>query len=66
MDLSYGAEYEQLRSEVRDFLAQSWPLKDDEAQLDRAEQMVLFRTRAIERGLGLPRAAAAKRSSNPK
>ena len=50
MDLSYGAEYEQLRSEVRDFLAQSWPLKNDEAQLDRAEQMVLFRTRAIERG----------------
>jgi alkylation response protein AidB-like acyl-CoA dehydrogenase len=50
MDLSYGPEYEHCRSEVRDFLAQSWPLKGDEAQLDRAEQMVLFRTRAIERG----------------
>ena len=50
MDLSYGPEYEEFRSEVRDFLASSWPLKGAEAELERSEQMVLFRQRAIERG----------------
>jgi alkylation response protein AidB-like acyl-CoA dehydrogenase len=50
MDLHYGEEYERLRSEVRDFLAASWPLKGDEAQLDPREQQLLFRERAIERG----------------
>jgi alkylation response protein AidB-like acyl-CoA dehydrogenase len=50
MDLSYGPEYDEFRSEVRDFLASSWPLKGAEAELERSEQMVLFRQRAIERG----------------
>jgi alkylation response protein AidB-like acyl-CoA dehydrogenase len=50
MDLSYGEEYEQFRSEVRDFLAESWPLKGDEAELEKPAQMLLFRERAIERG----------------
>jgi alkylation response protein AidB-like acyl-CoA dehydrogenase len=50
MDLSYGAGYEAYRAQVRDFLASSWPLSGDDAELDRPAQMVLFRERAIERG----------------
>ena len=50
MDLSYGAGYEAYRAQVRDFLAASWPLSGDDAELDRPAQMVLFRERAIERG----------------
>ncbi len=50
MDLSYGEEYERFRDEVRDFLSEQWPLKGDEAELDKAEQMLVFRRRAIERG----------------
>ncbi len=50
MDLSYGAEYERFRAEVRDFLSANWPLSGDEARLDRPAQRVLFRERAIECG----------------
>ncbi len=50
MDLSYGAEYEAFREEVRDFLAASWPLKGDEAELGVEEQQKLFRERATEKG----------------
>jgi len=50
VDLSYGEEYEGFRAEVREFLAENWPLKGEDAQLDEAEQMLLFRGRAIDRG----------------
>jgi alkylation response protein AidB-like acyl-CoA dehydrogenase len=50
MDLRFGHEYEQFRSEVRRFLAESWPLGDTEAGLPRAAQEVLFRERALARG----------------
>jgi len=32
MDLSYGAEYEAFRAQLREFLAASWPPKGDDAQ----------------------------------
>ena len=37
MDLSFGAEYDDFRAEVRDFLA-GWPLSGDEAKLPAEEQ----------------------------
>jgi alkylation response protein AidB-like acyl-CoA dehydrogenase len=49
MDLSYGAEYEAFREEVREFL-KGWPLSGEEAELPPAEQEALFRRRGIERG----------------
>ena len=55
MDLEYGKEYEDFRSEVRAFLAASWPPKDDG---DRAAGIRAFRLAAIERGYlarGIPR-----------
>jgi alkylation response protein AidB-like acyl-CoA dehydrogenase len=50
MDLRFSAEYESFRSEVRDFLAASWPLRGEEAKLGPAEQASLFRERAIAAG----------------
>ncbi len=50
MDLSYGSEMEGFREEVQAFLAESWPLKGEEADLPYEKQAALFRSRAIERG----------------
>jgi alkylation response protein AidB-like acyl-CoA dehydrogenase len=50
MDLSYSAEYERFREQVRAFLAASWPPKGDEAKLDIFEQTARFRERSIEAG----------------
>ena len=50
MDLSYGAEYETFREEVKAFLKANWPLQGDEKQLSQDEQTLLFRKRAIEAG----------------
>jgi alkylation response protein AidB-like acyl-CoA dehydrogenase len=58
MDLSYGKEYEEFRSQVRDFLAASWPPKGAEAELPRAEGAARFRDRATAQGYlgrGVPR-----------
>jgi alkylation response protein AidB-like acyl-CoA dehydrogenase len=49
MELSFGAEYESFRAEVRDFLA-GWPLTGEEALLPLEEQEQIFRKRGIERG----------------
>jgi len=48
MDLSYSAEYEAFRSEVRAFLAENWPPRSLDAALKRREQEALFRRRATE------------------
>ncbi len=48
MDLSYGKEYEEFRTQVRDFLAAHWP--PDEGEADRAEGTHRFRQQAIEAG----------------
>jgi alkylation response protein AidB-like acyl-CoA dehydrogenase len=50
MDLSYGAEYEAFRGDVKAFLDAQWPLKGDEAKLDLAGQAATFRQRAIAAG----------------
>jgi len=50
MDLSYGPEYEAFRQEVRGFLGEAWPLRGDEARLDRERQEQIFRERATGRG----------------
>jgi alkylation response protein AidB-like acyl-CoA dehydrogenase len=50
MNLSYSAEYEAFRQEVRGFLSESWPLRGDEAELPLGEQARLFRMRAIGAG----------------
>ena len=58
MDLRYSDEYEDFRREVREFLAEHWPLRGDEAGLPIAEQAARFRGRAIEAGYlarGIPR-----------
>jgi alkylation response protein AidB-like acyl-CoA dehydrogenase len=49
MDLSYGAEYESFRAELREFLA-GWPLRGAEAELPIEEQERRFRARGLERG----------------
>ena len=50
MDLRYGPEYERFRQEVREFLAETWPLSGEEAKLERVQQSARFRKRAIARG----------------
>ena len=50
MDLSYGSEYEEFRKEVRAFLGENWPPKDDEAELPRDEAKARFRDRATAVG----------------
>jgi len=49
MDLTYGAECDAFRQELREFL-KGWPLQGEEAELPREEQETLFRQRGIERG----------------
>ena len=50
MDLSYSAEYEAFRGEVKAFLAANWPLKGDEAKLPGDKRAALLRERAIAAG----------------
>jgi len=50
MDLSYSAEYEAFRDELKAFLAGSWPLRGDEAKLAGDKRAALFRERAIAAG----------------
>ena len=50
MDLSYSAEYEAFRGEVKAFLAGAWPLRGDEAKLPGDKRAALFRERAIAAG----------------
>ncbi|UCE85128.1 MAG: acyl-CoA dehydrogenase family protein [Deltaproteobacteria bacterium] len=50
MDLRYSAEYEAFRREVREFLANGWPLAGEEAGLPADQQAARFRERAIEKG----------------
>ena len=50
MDLSYGAEMEDFRKEVAQFLDENWPLKGDEKDLPFEKAAAVFRERAIERG----------------
>jgi alkylation response protein AidB-like acyl-CoA dehydrogenase len=48
MDLSYGPEYDELRAQVRAFLAKNWPPADDGRS--REEQVFEFRRKAIDAG----------------
>lgn len=50
MDLSYSAEHEAFRAELRAFLRDAWPPRGDEARLPEDRQHALFRERAIGRG----------------
>ena len=50
MDLTYGAEYEAFRTEVRSFLDANWPPTGEAADLPRAERESAFRRVAIEAG----------------
>ncbi len=50
MDLSYGSEYEEFRSEVRAFLGENWPPRGDEVELPRDEAKARFRDRATAAG----------------
>jgi hypothetical protein len=38
MDLTYGAEYEDSRSEVRAFLESNWPPKCDASDIPRSDR----------------------------
>ncbi len=50
MDLSYGAEYEAFREEVKNFLAENWSSKGpDGGRPDKATRDA-FREQAVERG----------------
>ncbi|MGE4609736.1 MAG: acyl-CoA dehydrogenase family protein, partial [Myxococcota bacterium] len=50
MDLSYSQDYRSFRDQVRAFLDDGWPLAGADGTPPRAEQVALFRRRAIERG----------------
>ncbi len=50
MDLSYSAEYEAFRGEVKAFLAANWPLRGDEAKLPGEKRAAILRERAIGAG----------------
>ena len=50
MDLTYGDEYEDFRSEVRMFLASNWPPQGDESNAPRTEREQRFRRLATEAG----------------
>ena len=50
MDLSYGSEMEDFRSEVSDFLSKNWPPTGDEESYSGEEQATRFRQRAIDAG----------------
>lgn len=50
MNLQLGEQYEKLRTAVRAFCAESWPLRGAEAQLAEREQAILWRKRALAAG----------------
>jgi alkylation response protein AidB-like acyl-CoA dehydrogenase len=50
MDLSYGADYDRYREEVRTFLDANWPPRGADAQLSETEQVDAFRVKAIAAG----------------
>jgi alkylation response protein AidB-like acyl-CoA dehydrogenase len=50
MDLKYSEEYEAFRGEVQAFLADHWPPKGEEADLELREQVRRFRQRAVDVG----------------
>jgi alkylation response protein AidB-like acyl-CoA dehydrogenase len=50
MDLRYSDAYERFRGQVREFLAENWPLRGDEARLAAHPGAALFRGRAIAQG----------------
>jgi alkylation response protein AidB-like acyl-CoA dehydrogenase len=50
MDLSYGSEMEDFRSEVSAFLSANWPPSGNEKQYSRDDQATRFRQRAIDAG----------------
>jgi len=50
MDLSYGSEMEEFRSEVSSFLSKNWPPTGDEKNYSREDQTTRFRQRAIDAG----------------
>ena len=63
MDLTYGAEYEDFRSEVRAFLESNWPPRDDASEFPRNNRESHFRRLATEAGYlrsELPRAENGK------
>ncbi|MAE94453.1 MAG: acyl-CoA dehydrogenase family protein [Planctomycetota bacterium] len=51
MDLEFGASYQRLREEVREFCAAHWPPRGEEAELPPRDQAIRFRQRAIEAGI---------------
>ena len=58
MDLRFGTQYEQLRTELRAFLAENWNAEQRAKGRDLREKQVAFRKCAIERGYlarGVPR-----------
>jgi alkylation response protein AidB-like acyl-CoA dehydrogenase len=50
MDLSYSAEYEAFRGEVKAFLAANWPLRGEEAKFPGEKRAAILRERAIAAG----------------
>ena len=50
MDLSYGAEHEAFRGELRAFLEASWPPRGELAKLPKKQASARFRDLATERG----------------
>jgi alkylation response protein AidB-like acyl-CoA dehydrogenase len=50
MDLTYGAEYEDFRSEVRAFLESNWPPKCDASDIPRSDREPHFRRLATDAG----------------
>ena len=50
MDLSFGAEYDAFRKEVRLFLKENWPPSGPDETLSETEQVGRFRAKAIDAG----------------
>ena len=58
MDLRHGAEYEDFRLEVREFLTANWPPAGSEDRFPTKDQIAEFRDGATERGYlrrGIPK-----------
>jgi len=47
MEVSYTPEYERFQEQVEAFIADHWPLRDEEADLPTGEQRRIFRDRAL-------------------
>ncbi|MBW1883367.1 MAG: acyl-CoA/acyl-ACP dehydrogenase, partial [Deltaproteobacteria bacterium] len=58
MDLRFGTRYEELRGELRAFLAENWNAEEQDGGPDLRRKEVAFRKCAIQRGYlarGVPR-----------